>query len=112
MSKIELTIFALLSVLVALCTTVNGQAAITDATTDKGVEEVGGFAVDEYNKSQQSKLAFSKVVQATKQADASGTKYFLKVDASDNGEMKTFNSEVLAKPSGEKEMLTFAAAKH
>ncbi|KAL4297528.1 hypothetical protein GQ457_12G002350 [Hibiscus cannabinus] len=90
----------------------NAEAAITDASTDKGVEEVGGFAVDEYNKSQQSKLAFSKVVQATKQTDASGTKYFLKVDASDNGEMKTFNSEVMVKPSGEKQMLTFAAAKH
>ncbi|KAK8709492.1 hypothetical protein V6N13_060507 [Hibiscus sabdariffa] len=108
MGKTKLTILALSSVFVALFTTVGGQ--VTDGMADKGVQELGRFAVEENNKGQQQKVEFSKVVQAAKKVD-SGTKYFLRIDGSENGVKKSFNAEVLVKPSNEKEMLSFSAAK-
>ncbi|GMI96087.1 PHYTOCYSTATIN 2 [Hibiscus trionum] len=106
MAKTKLTIFALLLVLAALFAIVEGREPVTDATADTGVQELGKFAVEEYNKKKQQKVEFSKVVQAAKQKD-SGTKYFLRIEGSNKGEMKTFNAVVLVKPSDEKEMLSF-----
>ncbi|KAE8658429.1 hypothetical protein F3Y22_tig00116971pilonHSYRG00458 [Hibiscus syriacus] len=104
MAKAELTIIAL-SMLAMLFTAVNGQAAggITaiDAKTSKEAEELGRFAVEEYNK-KGNQLQFEQVVQAAQQ----DTNYFLRIEASDKGEKKTFNTVVQVQ-SGKKEMLSF-----
>ncbi|GMI96088.1 hypothetical protein HRI_003278100 [Hibiscus trionum] len=118
MARTELAILALSSMFAVLFTAVNVQGTIlggiSDATADEGVQDLGKFAVDEYNKQKGNEgnpLEFSQVVQANKQIVA-GTKYLLKIEASDKGEKKTFNSEVLIKPTQEKEMLSFSATKH
>ncbi|GMI96051.1 ARABIDOPSIS THALIANA PHYTOCYSTATIN 6, cystatin B [Hibiscus trionum] len=115
MARTELAILALSSMFTLLFTAVNGQetpvGGISDATTDQGVQELGKFAVDEYNKQKGTEgnpLEFSQVVQATKLGD----KNYLKIEASDKGEKQKFNAEILVKPSGENEMLSFAATKH
>ncbi|GMI71838.1 hypothetical protein HRI_000853100 [Hibiscus trionum] len=122
MSRTELMIFALLSMFVTAVNgygnMVGGQTMINDAKTNKGVQGLGKFAVEEYNKSLQQKgkgdnyLVFSQVLEASKQI-VTGIKYFLKVEATENGEKKMFDAVVLIKPwaqTEEKEMLSFTAA--
>ncbi|KAE8658430.1 Cysteine proteinase inhibitor [Hibiscus syriacus] len=74
------------------------EKPIGDATANKEVEELGRFAVEENNKKGNA-LEFVKVVQAAQQ----DTKYFLKIEASDKGEKKTFSAVVLLQ-SGKKEL--------
>ncbi|KAL4283756.1 hypothetical protein GQ457_16G027890 [Hibiscus cannabinus] len=118
MARTELMILALSA---TLFTAVNGygnmvgaQKPINDVKTNKGVQELGRYAVEEYNKRQEQQkgktVVFSQVVQASQQI-VSGIKYFLKVEATENGEKKTFDAVVLIKPwteSQEKEMLSFS----
>ncbi|KAK8983695.1 hypothetical protein V6N11_009483 [Hibiscus sabdariffa] len=110
----------ILALSATLFTAVNGygnmvgaQKPISDVKTNKGVQELGRYAVEEYNKRQEQQkgtVVFSQVVQASQQI-VSGIKYFLKVEATENGEKKTFDAVVLIKPwteSQEKEMLSFS----
>ncbi|KAK8489639.1 hypothetical protein V6N11_007348 [Hibiscus sabdariffa] len=95
---------------------VGGQTPIIDVKKNKGVQELGRYAVEEYNKRQQEQkgktVVFSQVVQASQQIVA-GIKYFLKVEAAEDGEKKMFDAVVLIKPwaqSKEEEMLSFSAS--
>ncbi|KAE8698057.1 Tetratricopeptide repeat (TPR)-like superfamily protein isoform 1 [Hibiscus syriacus] len=126
MAKIEMTILVLSSMFVTIFTAVNGygtivggKTPISDVSSNKGVQELGRFAVAEYNKSQLQKgngggnqLEFSQVVEAGQQI-VSGIKYFLKIEATENGEKKTFDAVVLIKPWSqpeERQMLSFSAS--
>ena len=122
MAKTEVIILSLLFVIALSFTVVNGygtmvggKTQINDVKTNKEVQELGRFAVEEYNRSQGrfrsnggTELVFSQVVDAQKRV-VSGIKYHLKIEASQNGLTKTFESVVVVKPWAEsKEMIKFS----
>ncbi|KAI3706254.1 hypothetical protein L6452_23868 [Arctium lappa] len=81
-----------------------GRTKIKDVKTNKEVQELGSYSVDEYNRLQRSQkggsgdLKFSKVVEAESQV-VSGIKYYLKIEAvSKSGVSKVFDAEVVVKP--------------
>ncbi|WJX33395.1 hypothetical protein P8452_21607 [Trifolium repens] len=85
--------------------TVGAKTEITDVMTNKEVQEIGRFAVEEYNYKQSlnnggdgETLKFVEVVEAEKQVVA-GMKYYLNISAVDhNGVRKMFTSVVVVKP--------------
>ncbi|KVH90918.1 cysteine proteinase inhibitor B-like [Cynara cardunculus var. scolymus] len=91
-----------------------GRTKIEDVKTNKEVQELGSYSVDEYNKLQRSQkggagdLKFSKVVSAESQV-VSGIKYYLKIEAvSKSGVSKIFDAEVVVKPwMHSKQLLNF-----
>ncbi|MBA0648352.1 hypothetical protein Goklo_016096, partial [Gossypium klotzschianum] len=96
---------------------------ITDVKTNEEVQELGRFAVEEYNRShglgrwrgfvsssngRRAELVFSRVLEAQKQV-VSGIKYYLKIEAMENKLSKTFESVVVVKPwLHSKELLHFS----
>ncbi|KAF5752650.1 Cystatin [Tripterygium wilfordii] len=97
---------------------VGGKSEVSDVKTNKEVQSLGRFSVEEYNRLQQQeeekngggsrKLIFTEVVEAQRQV-VSGIKYYLKVLAMQNGETKVFESVVVVKPwLHSKELLHFA----
>ncbi|KAL9686956.1 hypothetical protein QQ045_031352 [Rhodiola kirilowii] len=77
---------------------------IEDVEHNKEVQDLGKYSVDEYNKklgggaaSKNMLLAFVEVVAAEKQI-VSGTKYYLKIAATEKGVKKMFESQVVVKP--------------
>ncbi|KAI3937762.1 hypothetical protein MKW92_030967 [Papaver armeniacum] len=75
-----------------------GKTEIKDVKTNKEVQDLGKFSVDEYNlkKGEEGSLTFTQVVKAQKQVVA-GIQYFLKVSAQENGSPKFFDAVVLVK---------------
>ncbi|KAL6343229.1 hypothetical protein AAG906_021140 [Vitis piasezkii] len=80
--------------------------------TNKEVQQLGRFSVEEYNRSHGRRwreaignvlgmdyeyLTFSEVVEAQKQV-VSGFKYYLKIAATQNGVRNTFDAVVVVKP--------------
>ncbi|KAK7311433.1 hypothetical protein RJT34_09571 [Clitoria ternatea] len=84
---------------------VGGKTQIHDVKTNKEVQELGRFAVEEYNRglnlymgsNNNNKLKFSEVVEAQQQV-VSGIKYYMKISATNNGIDKIFSSVVVVKP--------------
>ncbi|GAU31081.1 hypothetical protein TSUD_322180 [Trifolium subterraneum] len=82
---------------------VGAKTEITDVTKNKEVQEIGRFAVEEYNYKQGlsnggEALKFVEVVEAEKQV-VSGMKYYLKISAVDHdGVHRMFTSVVVVKP--------------
>jgi len=85
---------------------VGAKTEISDVGTNKEVQEIGKFAVKEYNYRQGLNngggdgegLKFVEVVEAEQQV-VSGMKYYLNISAVDhNGVQRMFNSVVLVKP--------------
>ncbi|XP_045816737.1 cysteine proteinase inhibitor B-like [Trifolium pratense] len=84
---------------------VGAKTEITDVTTNKEVQEIGRFAVEEYNYKQGlsnsgggEALKFVEVVEAEKQV-VSGMKYYLNISAVDHkGVHRMFTSVVVVKP--------------
>lgn len=76
---------------------------IEDVEHNKEVQDLGKYSIQEYNKKLTSAktsnkvLSFVKVTSAVKQI-VSGTKYYLKIEAVENGVKKMFESEVVVKP--------------
>ncbi|KAJ4723061.1 Cysteine proteinase inhibitor [Melia azedarach] len=98
---------------------VGGISEVKDVKTNKEVQELGRFSVEEFNRKQtqqqddggggcNEKLRFSQVVAAKKQVVA-GLKYYLTVETtSEKGEPEMFNSVVVIKPwVHSKELLDF-----
>lgn len=85
--------------------------------SNKEIQDLGKYAVDEYNRSPRRLdspsppllLIFKEVVKAEKQV-VSGMKYYLTISTkSKNGIPKMFDSEVVVKPwDHSKKMLKFA----
>ncbi|RDX83168.1 Cysteine proteinase inhibitor 10, partial [Mucuna pruriens] len=104
---------------------VGGRTEISDVRTNREVQELGRFAVEEYNRGLKlweninnndegrEKLKFSEVVEAQRQV-VSGVKYYLKISATTtngNGLHKMFSSVVVVKPwLHSKQLLHFAPA--
>ncbi|RVW40382.1 Cysteine proteinase inhibitor 2 [Vitis vinifera] len=91
---------------------VGGRTEIKDVKTNKEVQQLGRFSVEEYNRSHGRRwreaignvlgmdyeyLTFSEVVEAQKQV-VSGFKYYLKIAATRNGVRNTFDAVVVVKP--------------
>ncbi|KAL4591135.1 hypothetical protein LXL04_004085 [Taraxacum kok-saghyz] len=103
-----LTLYLLVSVLFLSTFVANGgrpggRTKVADVKTNKEVQELGRYSVEEYNRSERSRkggvgsLSFSQVVSAEKQV-VSGIKYYLKIVAfSKSGISKVFEAEVVVK---------------
>ncbi|XP_044472067.1 cysteine proteinase inhibitor-like [Mangifera indica] len=61
------------------------------------IDSLARFAVDEYNKKQNSTLQFVKVVKA-KQQVVSGTVYYLTLEAKEGDQKKLYEAKVWEKP--------------
>ncbi|KAL9332817.1 hypothetical protein ACSQ67_002427 [Phaseolus vulgaris] len=96
---------------------VGGKTEIPDVRTNREVQELGRFSVEEYNNglklyndSDNEKLTFSEVVEAQQQV-VSGVKYYLKISATHRGIHKMFSSVVVVKPwIHSKKLLHFSPA--
>ncbi|CAJ1850416.1 unnamed protein product [Sphenostylis stenocarpa] len=99
---------------------VGGKAEIPDVRTNREVQELGRFSVEEYNHglklwgnysdNEREKLNFSEVVEAQQQV-VSGVKYYLMISATHKGVHKMFSSVVVVKPwLHSKQLLHFAPA--
>ncbi|KAF4374574.1 hypothetical protein G4B88_004826 [Cannabis sativa] len=112
---------------------VGGRTVIKDVKTNKEIQQLGRFAVEEYNRSLirthsgrlagdsaavDGELRFSEVVEAQKQV-VSGIKYYLKVaavpvkrdgDGGGGSKKRVFDSVVVVKPwmRNSKQLLDFA----
>ncbi|GAB2295662.1 hypothetical protein Dimus_029816 [Dionaea muscipula] len=105
--------------------TMGGRKEMDDARSNKEIEELGRFCVDEYNKNQRNKqsrrqggdgapipLEFESVVTAEKQVEA-GIKYYLTINAKEGDTVKEFTAEVVDYPArNKKELLNFSPAHH
>ncbi|WVZ07436.1 hypothetical protein V8G54_020782 [Vigna mungo] len=98
---------------------VGGKTEIPDVRTNREVQELGRFSVEEYNNglkllndsdNEREKLTFTEVVEAQQQV-VSGLKYYLKISATHRGIHKMFSSVVVVKPwLPSKKLLHFAPA--
>ncbi|KAI3926215.1 hypothetical protein MKW98_028351 [Papaver atlanticum] len=103
-SSSVLTISALLFICFLSYSSVNalpgGITEIKDVKTNKQVQDLGKFSVDEYNlkfkKGEEGSLTFQEVVKGQKQV-VEGMQYFLKVSAMENGTPKLFDAVVVVK---------------
>ncbi|KAK8478922.1 hypothetical protein V6N13_093272 [Hibiscus sabdariffa] len=121
MAKTELLISLSLLFAIALAVEgyrgmVGGRTQVTDVKTNKEVQELGRFAVEEYNRNHRiqqrrsGELVFSQVIEAETQV-VSGIKYYLRIEAAENklSNCKTFESVVVVKPwLRSKELLHFS----
>lgn len=94
---------------------VGGRTMVKDVKTNKELQDLGKYCVEEYNRKLQHTaritklLTFSQVVEAEKQV-VSGIKYYLKISATTySGAPKLFDAVVVVKPWVDtKELLNFA----
>lgn len=63
----------------------------------KEIQDLGRFAVDEYNRQQNASISFSKVVKAQEQV-VSGLLYYLRVETMDGGETRFYAAKIWVKP--------------
>ncbi|KAI3961605.1 hypothetical protein MKW92_032799 [Papaver armeniacum] len=71
-----------------------GKFPVKDVKTNKEIQKVGKYAVDEYNRKFGKALIFKEVVEAQKQVIA-GFKYFLKISAIENGKPNLYDALVI-----------------
>ncbi|KAI3738822.1 hypothetical protein L2E82_29006 [Cichorium intybus] len=83
-----------------------GRTKVTDVKSNKELQELGRYSVEEYNRLQRissgkndGDLKFSQVVEAEKQV-VSGMKYYLKIEAFSKAseDPKVFEAVVVVKP--------------
>ncbi|GKV18047.1 hypothetical protein SLEP1_g28476 [Rubroshorea leprosula] len=107
------TLFVLSFSVSGLNTRVGGKTEISNVKEDKEVQDLGRFSVEEFNRRYprhggNGELVFSEVVEAQKQV-VSGIKYHLRVEATQNGLSRVFDSVVVVKPwAHSKELLNFS----
>ncbi|XP_077252600.1 cysteine proteinase inhibitor B-like [Tasmannia lanceolata] len=77
---------------------VGGRKEIKDVNSNKEVQDLGKFSVEEFVRTHQGgpTLEFSRVVEAQSQV-VSGIKYYLKIEANENGVPKTYDAVVVVK---------------
>ncbi|MCD9638863.1 hypothetical protein HAX54_023023 [Datura stramonium] len=96
---------------------VGGRTPIKDVKTNKKIQELGRYCVEEYNQSLRKYkqtmqddniddefLSFVEVVDAETQV-VSGIKYYLKISVFSSGIPKLFDAELVIKPWEEKKEL-------
>ncbi|KAK7319013.1 hypothetical protein RJT34_03722 [Clitoria ternatea] len=110
---VTLTILTILASVV--CTAsygglVGGKTVIAEVKKNKEVQELGRFAVEEYNRNvKEEEVKFVEVVEAEQQV-VSGIKYYMKISATESdGDSRMFDSVVVVKPwLPSKQLLNFA----
>ncbi|KAJ0971892.1 hypothetical protein J5N97_019851 [Dioscorea zingiberensis] len=99
---------------------VGGRTDIKNVGSNKLVQSLGKFAVENYNRNQEKNkappttlLSFTHVVAAQSQVVA-GTKYYLKIAAEDSHHArKVFDAVVVVKPwLKSKELISFTPSAH
>ncbi|XP_039133663.1 cysteine proteinase inhibitor B-like [Dioscorea cayenensis subsp. rotundata] len=101
----------------ATASIVGGRTEIKNVKSNKMVQSLGKFAVEEYDKGVKggsnaaALVSFSSVISAESQVVA-GTKYYLKIAAEDSHHArKLFDAEVVIKPwLKSKQLLSFKPA--
>ncbi|KAK7348603.1 hypothetical protein VNO80_23165 [Phaseolus coccineus] len=96
-------------------TMLGAKTEITDVKRNKEVQDLGSFSVEEHNrmlrqalKGMSEETKFVEVVEAQKQM-VSGTKYYLKISATQSGRSVMFDSVVVVQPGlASKDLLSFA----
>eukprot|EP00262_Sarcandra_glabra_P006471 TRINITY_DN18797_c0_g1_i1.p1 TRINITY_DN18797_c0_g1~~TRINITY_DN18797_c0_g1_i1.p1 ORF type:complete len:140 (+),score=27.50 TRINITY_DN18797_c0_g1_i1:39-422(+) len=91
---------------------VGGWVKIKDVKTNKEVQDLGRFCVEEFNKDHNAQIKFSEVIQAEMQV-VSGIKYHLKIvtGATGNGNTNKYDAMVVVKAwLNSKELLSFTPA--
>ncbi|XP_014508215.1 cysteine proteinase inhibitor B [Vigna radiata var. radiata] len=96
-------------------TLVGSKTEITDVKKNKEVQDLGYFSVEEHNrrlrqalKGMAEEAKFVEVVEAQKQVVA-GTKYYLKISATQGGRSVMFDTVVVVQPGlASKVLLSFA----
>ncbi|GJR45347.1 cysteine proteinase inhibitor B-like protein [Tanacetum coccineum] len=115
-SLVTVTLLFLVSSYVTSTTAIpGGRTKVEDVTSNKEVQAVGKYSVEEYNrlkgnKDNDGQLMFVKVVEAEKQV-VSGMKYYLNIQAVNktSGEVEVFEAVVVVKPwLRKKELVKFA----
>ncbi|GKV28601.1 hypothetical protein SLEP1_g37624 [Rubroshorea leprosula] len=108
------TLFFLSSSLVSgFNTGLGAKTEISDVKENEEVQELGRFSVEEFNRRQGNggiigELVFLEVVEAQRQV-VSGIKYYLKVNATQNGLGRVFDSVVVVKPwAHSKQLVNFS----
>ncbi|CAN4120894.1 unnamed protein product [Withania somnifera] len=100
----------------ALGKKVGGRTQIKDVKTNKEIQDLGKYCVEEHNRNVQKQkdnnglLSFSQVVEAEKQV-VSGIKYYLKISAitTSSGAPKMFDAVLVVKPwEKKKKLLNFS----
>ncbi|KAF5816513.1 putative Cystatin domain-containing protein [Helianthus annuus] len=75
---------------------VGGFTEVKDFANSIVIDDLARFAVDEYNKKQNTLLEFRKVLNAKEQI-VSGTLYYITLDAANGGIIKTYEAKVWVK---------------
>ncbi|KAF5793017.1 putative Cystatin domain-containing protein [Helianthus annuus] len=60
-------------------------------------DDLAKFSIAEHNKKENAALEFVKVIE-TKEQVVQGTMYYIKLEANDGGEKKTYQAKVWVKP--------------
>lgn len=111
-----LTIFVTFACKASYGGLVGGKTEIPDVKTNKEVQELGRFSVEEHNlrvrqlRKEEQSVTFVEVVEAQEQV-VSGIKYFMKISATsqNGGDSRMFDSVVVVKPwLRSKQLLNFA----
>ncbi|KVI00359.1 Cystatin [Cynara cardunculus var. scolymus] len=116
-SIITFSFVIFVSTFVAANGILGGRSKITDVNTNKEIQDLGRYSVEEYNRLHRSgtvknggDLTFYRVMEAEKQV-VSGMKYYLKIQAfsKTSGDPKVFEAVVVVKPwLRSKQLLKFA----
>ncbi|KAF8014160.1 hypothetical protein BT93_H0105 [Corymbia citriodora subsp. variegata] len=102
---------------------VGGRTAIPDVRSNKEVQDLGHYSVEEYNRMQRrqkggggggggnGEIVFGEVVGAERQVVA-GIKYYLTIEGLQGGARKVFESVVVVRPwVRSKELVTFGPSR-
>ncbi|KAI3968383.1 hypothetical protein MKW92_029299 [Papaver armeniacum] len=71
-----------------------GIVEMKDVKTNKHVQELGEYSVNEYNRKFRKGLTIEEVVKAQKQV-VQGFKYYMKVSAIENGKLNLYDAVVV-----------------
>ncbi|KAB5520217.1 hypothetical protein DKX38_024536 [Salix brachista] len=77
--------------------TVGGIKEVEGSANRLEIDNLARFAVDDYNKKQNSVLEFKRVVNAKKQVVA-GTIYYITLEVTEGGHKKVYEAKVWVKP--------------
>eukprot|EP00268_Persea_americana_P025787 TRINITY_DN25142_c2_g1_i1.p1 TRINITY_DN25142_c2_g1~~TRINITY_DN25142_c2_g1_i1.p1 ORF type:complete len:135 (-),score=31.36 TRINITY_DN25142_c2_g1_i1:161-565(-) len=92
---------------IGLARRVGGRVEIQDVESNKEIQALGRYSVQEYNKNHLTQLSFVHVIKAERQV-VSGIKYYLKIHATDVAK-KEFDAVVFVKPwKSSKQLLSFS----
>ncbi|KAF9665416.1 hypothetical protein SADUNF_Sadunf16G0120300 [Salix dunnii] len=77
--------------------TAGGIKEVEGSANRLEIDNLARFAVDDYNKKQNSMLEFKRVVNAKKQVVA-GTIYYITLEVTEGGQKKVYEAKVWVKP--------------